>query len=270
MTLPSSLYCEPWHGHLNLFSACGKRWRVSADARKSWRACTAQAACARLVPRHDAAQVSAHSVQAKVGERAVVLDDQVGGIALHTTGSSQQAAGGGATGRRWASRFAPAARAARGAAFSAWQAGRAAGHARAVGVACAVPALRRARVVRAPGPAGAPGHQACLEALRQLAVARQVRREPLLRLDRVTVGVLGRLAAAAAAGPARRNRCVRPRPGAARAGAGRVAAAQAAQVRLAQPWPVRGARTRAARRSRQSRPPAAGPAGRWRPPAAGS
>ena len=152
----------------------------------------------------------------------------------------------------------------------AWLAGGGAGQPRAVGVACPVSALGGARVGRAAGPARSSGHEACLEALRQLAVARQVRREPLLRLDRVTVGVLGRLAAAAAAGPARRSRRVRPRPGAARAGAGHVAATRAAQVRLAQPWPIRGARTRAARRSRQSRPPAAGPAGRWRPPAAGS
>jgi len=50
-----------------------------------------------------------------------------------------------------------------------------------------------------------PSRGANLQPLRQLAVARQVRREPLLALDHVAERVLGRLAAAAAAGAAGRG-----------------------------------------------------------------
>ena len=32
MTLPSLLYCEPWQGHLNLFSACAKAASDSSPA----------------------------------------------------------------------------------------------------------------------------------------------------------------------------------------------------------------------------------------------
>lgn len=122
----------------------------------------------------------------------------------------------GAQQRRCACVPAPAARAARGEARGRrrW----AERHATPESGRCKGASRRR---VAARGKAARPAQggragprQACLEALRQLAVARQVRRQPLLGLDHIAVGVLGRLAAAAAAGPALRGGRVRLWPGA--------------------------------------------------------
>ena len=168
---PSALYCEPWHGHMNLFSACSHTeakgmaatklactrstywgpsaadsklaaahtaiaaaqratgqvhsaaWRRLAAAaaharqqhRAGWRLASlrlCQAGCAKptgiaqahagqqqapsnkahLVPGHDAAQVGAHRVEAVLLNGALVVHNQVGGVALQHRGTTARAA----------------------------------------------------------------------------------------------------------------------------------------------------------------------------------